>query len=127
MALDCSLSVEQVGADLELTLTATNTGEEPVELPFTDGQTIEVVAERASRGDTDSASGEQLRATNGEKIWRYSDGRMFTQALRFEELAPGERLVETVTWEDPPTGAVELRAWLCANGVDCEATATVSV
>ncbi|WP_049995145.1 BsuPI-related putative proteinase inhibitor [Halapricum salinum] len=109
MTLDCTLSVEQADGELSITLTATNTGSEPVELTFSDGQTIEAVAEHGS-----------------QEIWRYSEGRMFTQALRTERLAPDERLVESVTWSQPPAGGYDVRAWLCANGVDCGATAAVS-
>lgn len=110
MALDCSVAVKQVGNDIEVTLTATNTSEESVELIFPDGQTIEVVA-----------------SSDGSEEWRYSDGRMFTQALRMETLAPGERLVETVTWDEPPAGEYEIRAWLCASDGDCAATASTTI
>jgi len=127
MTLDCTLSVEQVGTDIEIEFTATNIGEEAVELTFSDGQTIEVVASRVSRGDTDSPSGKQPQATDDEEIWRYSDGRMFTQALRMETLAPGEQLIETVTWEDPPAGGFEIRSWFCANDADCAATGTTTI
>jgi|AntRauTorcE11898_2_1112593.scaffolds.fasta_scaffold16077_3 hypothetical protein len=109
MALECTVSIERARDDIEITLAATNTGEEPVELTFTDGQTIEVVASR-----------------EGAEVWRYSDGRMFTQALRFETVVPGEQLSESVAWSKPPAGTYDVRAWLCTNGVDCEATATVS-
>jgi hypothetical protein len=109
MTLDCAIAASQTDGELSVTLTATNTGSEPVELTFSDGQTIEAVAEHG-----------------GQEIWRYSDGRMFTQALRTETLAPGEQVVESVTWSQPPAGGYDVRAWLCADGVDCEATATVS-
>jgi len=110
MTLDCTLSVEQVGDGIEFALTVRNTGEEAVELTFSDGQTIEVVAEQGNKQD-----------------WRYSDGQMFTQALRMETLAPGEQLIETVTWEEPPAGEFEIRAWLCANDANCVATRSITI
>lgn len=108
MTLACTVSAEQTNGELTITLTATNSSDEPVDLTFSSGQTVEAVAEHG-----------------GQEIWRYSDGQMFTQALRTETLAPGEQLVESVTWRQPPAGGYDVRAWLCANGVDCAATTAI--
>lgn len=107
MSVRCTLDsrVEDRGVVIEVT--AANTGTEPVELSFRDGQTVEV--------DIDDG------------VWRFGAGRAFTMALRTETLAPGETLVETVTWEDATRGEHTVRAWLCADDIDCEATATVTV
>jgi len=103
MGVDCSVTAER-GASLSITVTVENTGSEPVELTFPDGQTVEVVA----RAD-------------GEERFRYGEGMVFTQAVRTEVLSPGERVVETVEWDDPDTDADTVAAWLCANEVDCRA------
>lgn len=107
MSLVCSVDVEQ-GESVTVAFTAENVGSELVQLMFPDGQTVEVVV-----GD--------------EPVWRYGAGRMFTQAIRTEALAAGERLVERVEWADPVPGEYKIRAWLCADDVDCEATTSVSV
>jgi len=103
MAIDCTVEVRR---DKRPTIrfVAENTGTDPIDLDFTDGQTIEVVVER-----------------DGAEQWRYSDGQLFTQALRTETLQPGERLVETVSEVSLPEGTV--RAWLCTADTDCTATA----
>lgn len=108
MTLDCTIAASQTDGELSITLTATNSGEEPVDLTFPSGQTIEAVVEHG-----------------GQEIWRYSDGQMFTQALRTETLAPGEQLAESITWSQPPAGGYDVRAWLCANDIDCEATTAI--
>jgi len=105
MAIDCTVEVRQDGKST-IRFVARNTGTAPIDLEFPDGQTIEVVIERG-----------------GDEQWRYSDGRVFTQALRTETIRPGERLRETITETDLPKGAV--RAWLCAVDVECTATAHI--
>jgi hypothetical protein len=103
MGVDCSVTAER-GASLSVTVTVENTGSEPIELTFPDGQTVEAV----------------VRA-DGEERFRYGEGMVFTQAVRTEVLAPGERLVEAVEWADPDDDADTVAAWLCASGVDCRA------
>lgn len=110
MGLDCALDVDVGSAVITVTVTAENTGSEPVDLTFPNSQVVEVVAER-----------------DGDRVWRFGEGRMFTQALRTETVGAGERLTETITWPTPDAGAYDLRAWLCAKGVDCEASARVTV
>lgn len=110
MALDCTLEIEREEGAVRFAVTVENAGSEPVELTFSDGQTVEVVVGEES-----------------EPVWQYSAGRMFTQALRTEPLSPGEQLVESVTWSDSEPGEYTVRAWCCANGVDCEARKTLSV
>lgn len=107
--MDCSVAIERNGG-VAIEFVAENTGSASVELTFPDGQTVEVVV-----GDAD------------DPVWRYGAGRMFTQAIRTERLEPGEQLVERVEWPEPSPGEHAVRAWLCADDVDCEATANVSV
>ncbi|MUV90301.1 hypothetical protein GJ629_10670 [Halapricum sp. CBA1109] len=103
MGVDCSVTTER-GASLSITVTAENTGSEPVELTFSDGQTVEVI----------------VRA-DGEERFRYGEGMVFTQAVRTEVLSPGERLAETVEWDDPDDDADTVAAWLCTSDADCRA------
>lgn len=110
MALDCTLSADRDDGGVTITLTAENTGSEPVELTFPDGQVVEIVAEQ-----------------DETEIWRYGADRMFAQSLQVETLRPGERVVESVTWPGPPAGKYHVRAWLCANDTDCEAATTLTV
>ncbi len=105
MAIDCTVEARQEGSPT-IRFVAENTGAAPLDLEFIDGQTIEVVVEQ-----------------DGAERWRYSDGQLFTQALRTETLQPSERLVETVSGVDLPRGTV--RAWLCATDADCTATAQI--
>lgn len=56
-----------------------NRGDQPLSLTFPSSQQFEVIIKRAS----------------GEELYRYSKGKMFSQALTRVELRPGE----TKTWE----------------------------
>jgi hypothetical protein len=114
MTLDARLDVS-VDGDVSFTLTVTNPTTEHVELTFRDGQTADVVV----RAD-DSGAG----AGDGELhdiVWRWSDGRMFTQAIRTETLAPGEQAREEMTWEDPIPGSYTAVATLEANDASAHA------
>lgn len=56
-----------------------NQGDQPLSLTFPSSQQFEVIIKRA----------------NGEELYRYSKGKMFSQALTYARLQPGE----TKTWE----------------------------
>jgi hypothetical protein len=64
---------------------------------------------------------------DGDEIWRWSDGRVFTQALRTETLDPGESLVHEMTWGDPPAGEYTAEATLEATTVSVSARTDVEV
>lgn len=108
--LESTLTASPTAGGVELAYTVENTGDEPVTLSFSDGQRAEYVAER-----------------DGETVWQYSDGRMFAMALGSLELAPGQEETFTATWQDPPAGDYDLRAWLVADEATAEATTTVSL
>ncbi|ELY74409.1 BsuPI-related putative proteinase inhibitor [Natrinema pallidum] len=90
--------------------TVTNTGDEPVELAFTDGCKAEFVL-----------------VDDGNEVWRFSDGRMFAQVLSSAELDPGETTTYEAEWSDPDPGEYTAIATLQARKRDCEATTTVTV
>jgi hypothetical protein len=62
-----------------------------------------------------------------ELAWRWSDGRLFAQALGEEVLAPGGSFVVEVAWEDPDSGSYTAVAALASNAVDAEARAAFEV
>jgi len=98
------------GEAVEFTLTVTNAGDESVALTFRDGLTADFTVLDGDR-----------------EVWRWSDDRMATQAVRHEELAPGESLVAEAAWHDPAPGAHVAVAELRAAGTDCEARAGFEV
>ncbi|AUX10619.1 hypothetical protein AArcSl_3008 [Halalkaliarchaeum desulfuricum] len=116
--LTSTLSVAPVDEGFEFSLTVRNDDDEPVELSFRSGQRVDFVVERV-----DDADG----TGDGQEVWRYSDGRLFTQALGRETLEPGESLSYGAIWEDPPAGEYEVRGVLTAENVDAEASMVVSV
>lgn len=100
MALDADLAVD-AGDPVVFTLTVTNTGDESREVRFRSGLEADFAVSR-----------------DGEERWRWSDGRMFTQALRTERFAPGESTTYTERWEPPESGTYTAVASL--NAVEAE-------
>lgn len=111
MTLSATLDTT-VDEDVTFTFTVTNTGSDPVELTFRSGKRADVVV-------TDTGS--------GEEVWRWSAGRMFTQAISTVELAGGETLDRSFTWDDPPAGSYEAEGTLAANSRSAPATTTFGV
>lgn len=123
MPLDTTLDGEVTDGAVAFTLRVRNTGDDPVTFQFRSGQRMDVVVERAG---TDEA------------VWRWSEGRMFTQVLGSRTLDPGEEATYEATWEEPESGEFRVRGWLtAAKGADgggdgdgegeIEAETTVSV
>ncbi|MFB6136107.1 MAG: BsuPI-related putative proteinase inhibitor [Halobacteriaceae archaeon] len=104
-ALDVTASRERV----VFRLAVENASPDAVELRFPSARTVEVV----------------VRA-DGEEAWRWSEGRMFAQALREETLAPGETAVHEAAWDDPEPGEYEAEASL-ASAPSASARASFSV
>ena len=69
-------------------LSVTNKGGKKVELLFPGGQTHDLAV-------VDST---------GREVWRWSNGRMFTQALQTKLLLNGQTLRYEERWENPPPG-----------------------
>jgi hypothetical protein len=85
-----SVQAAAQGDSVEFLLQVTNTTDSAVELVYPTGQSFDFVV-------SDSAGGE---------VWRWSADRMFTQAVREDELAPGETITHSVVWRaaDQPRG-----------------------
>lgn len=112
--LDATLSAAPTADDdaVDLALTVTNAGDDPVTLSFRTGQRVDFTA----------------RAVDDDKqVWRYGEGRMFTQALGSETLDPGASTTYTATWSNPPAGSYEVGGELAASDTDVSATATVEI
>ena len=67
---------------VEFRAVATNTADEIRELEFATGQRFELDVEH-----------------DGELTWRWSDGRVFTQAIEEVELGPGESIEFIAEWD----------------------------
>lgn len=110
MALTGTLSVT-VGDDaVEFELAVENDGEEAVEVTFRDGGKIDVVV-----------------STDDEAVWRFRDGRMFTQVIQTDRIDPGEERTYGVAWETPRSGSYSATATLEATDTDLEASREFSV
>lgn len=111
MALESTLDVEVTDETVEFTLRVRNTGDGPVDLQFRSGKRVDVAV---------------YEAETGEKVWRWSEGRMFTQVLDTRTLESGEETAYEVTWGSPSHGSYRARATLAADrDVDAEATFSV--
>lgn len=81
LLLDADRQTYALGTPVILRLTVINTSRAPVTLQFASGQHYDFEVRRA-----------------GETVWRWSAGRMFTQAVTSLTLRPRERQVFTETW-----------------------------
>jgi hypothetical protein len=81
--LEAELEVRKENNKLLFDITLTNRGEETIELPFSSGQQFEII----------------VKNEEDEEVYRYSEGRMFTQALSFIELKAGENLSWSDEWD----------------------------
>ena len=84
-AVTTSLVVLRDGKSLRFALDVVNAGNKRIELAFPDGQTHDVVV-------VDSV---------GREVWRWGQGRMFTQAMRTSALDGGDTLRISERWEAP--------------------------
>jgi len=108
---------------LELALTVTNEGDEPITLRFRTGQR----ADFAAYESVGAGGSRDEPAPDADLVWRYGDGRLFTQALDSETLQPGASTTYEGTWADPPPGAFLIVGSLTADSNDTSATARVTV
>jgi len=112
--LDAALAATETDDGVVLSLRIENGGSEPVTLRFRTGQRADFTAYPV---DGDSA----------DSVWRYGAGRMFTQALASETLAPGESVGYEGTWRDPPAGTYRIVGEATATDRDVRAGSVVVV
>jgi Intracellular proteinase inhibitor len=95
------LYVHANDSSVRLALHVQNTGKKRVELTFPSGQTYDFV----------------ILDTLGREVWRWGNGRMFTQALRNKSLGGGETLDLEETWKASslPPGRYTARALLTSE------------
>lgn len=82
-----------------------------------DAVEFELVVENADAGSMDLAFRSGMLADfavlDGDaEVWRWSEGRMFTQVLQTQSLDPGETKAMTAEWSDPDPGDYEVVATL---------------
>ena len=87
--LTCYLSTDrgryQPGQTVVMKMTVANPFDEPVTLQFTSGQTYDFI----------------IRDSAGQKVWQWSDDKVFTMALQQRELAAGESYEVSTRWTVP--------------------------
>ena len=110
MSLTGSLDLRTNPDRVSFAFTVENDGDEPVTLSFRSARTADFVV----------LDGEEER-------WRWSEGKMFAQALRSDELAPGETATYDGEWSPPEPGSYTAVATLEAEDRECEARTEFSV
>ncbi|WP_276258171.1 BsuPI-related putative proteinase inhibitor [Haloglomus litoreum] len=112
-SLDASLevTVDGGGQRVAFALVVENAGYDPVSVTFRDS------------GDADFA----VLTADGEEVWRWSDGRVFAQALRPAEFAPGESATFEAEWPDPRPGDYTAVGELRVREVEVRAETPFSV
>jgi hypothetical protein len=88
-----SLNVVRVGEQLRFTFNVANAGTRRVEVKFPSGQTHDIVV-------LDSA---------GRELWRWAQGRMFTEARQYRAIGGGDSLILKHGW-DPSSASGKLVA-----------------
>jgi hypothetical protein len=100
MPLEGQLDVTVTGSEVAFTFAVRNGEPAPVDLEFRSGKRADLVV-----------------YDDGAETWRWSDGRMFTQAVETETVAPDQLLVHESVWLDPPPGRYVAEASLAAANV----------
>ena len=105
-----SLDVK-VGEAVEFSFHVTNSSNKRVELRFPSGQTHDVV----------------VLDPQGREVWRWSTGRMFTQAMQNKVLAASDTLTFTETWRPEHAGTYTAVASLLSENYPSEQRAAFSL
>lgn len=100
MSLDGHLDVTVGDIAVEFAFTVQNADTEPVDLEFRSGKPADVAV-----------------SEDGVEVWRWSEGRMFTQAIQTKTLAPDESFTHEATWKPPSSGDYTAKASLEATNV----------
>lgn len=80
-----SLNVVRVGEQVRFSFNVANAGSRRVEVKFPSGQTHDIVV-------LDSA---------GRELWRWAEGRMFTEARQYRTISGGDSLLLEDGWDRP--------------------------
>ena len=105
-----SLDVK-VGEDVKFSFHVTNSSPKRVELRFPSGQTHDLIVLDAQ----------------GREVWRWSQGRMFTQAMQNKVLASNDTLTFTETWHPEHAGTYTAVASLLSQNFPTEQRAEFSL
>lgn len=89
------------GNDVAFALTVKNTGNVPVDVTLPGGQDFDMVVKQ-----------------DGKEVYRWSDGKFFTLALRFVTYAPGEEKQFTWEWLPPAAGTYEVEVYYLGISVN---------
>jgi hypothetical protein len=109
MTLESSVTAAPDDDRVVFDFTVENVGDDPEEITFRSGLSADFAV-----------------VDGDDEIWRASDGRMFTQALRTETVAAGDSETFSESWDDPEPGEYTVVATLNA-GTDAEARTDFSV
>lgn len=85
---------------VEFVFHVVNTGTNPVEVTFRTGQDADIAVYDADTADL---------------VWRWSDDKLFTQAIERTSLDPGQTTEYSYTWEHPSPGQYTAVASLAAD------------
>lgn len=108
MSLEAELEVA-VDSDAVFRFRVTNAGSTPVELTFRSGKVADVAVTQS-----------------GEEVWRWSEGRMFTQMMTTRTMAAQETIEQEFVWENPPAGEYRATGSLASEpSVEAQASFTV--
>jgi hypothetical protein len=105
-----SLDVK-VGEDVKFSFHVTNSSNKRVELRFPSGQTHDVV----------------VLDPQGREVWRWSNGRMFTQSMQNKVLGASDTLTFTETWRPEQAGAYTAVASLLSENYPTEQRAAFAL
>ncbi|WP_181349163.1 BsuPI-related putative proteinase inhibitor [Thalassobacillus sp. CUG 92003] len=82
--LEMTAEAKPSNSSVKFEMALMNTSDTPLTLGFSSGQKYEIIVTDAS----------------GEEVYKFSEGKFFTQALQYEEIKGGERYEISETWKD---------------------------
>lgn len=100
-----------VDDDVRFAFRVANEGSKKLELRFADGRTHDVVV-------LDSI---------GREVWRWSEGRLFTQTVQSKVLRVSDGMAFEEAWEDPRPGTYTAVATLTSSNFPIEQRAAFTV
>jgi uncharacterized protein YceK len=86
--LETKLEANQLEDKVVFDLTLANVGSEDMELLFSSGQQFEII----------------VKNEENQEVYRYSDGKMFTQALQTKLIKAGKHIAWSIEWDQKTDG-----------------------